>query len=160
MHILRLGSSLNCSDLERKILEAMRRNKTVSNFNFFWNLIFWVMGMGKAAEIMAFQKYPKFGQPLYLIYYNSCYIQQRMDLESAKMKFLELVNNIESPSVNEFFKWIQNSDQFNVKSNEDVILDKIVEDIRHLVPFDAILPDENLMLPSVGKVSYILLIMI
>ena len=118
------------------------------------------MGMGKVAVTMAFQKYPKFGHPLYLIYYNSCYIQQRMDLESAKMKFLELVNNIESPSVNEFFKWIQNSDQFNVKSNEDVILDKIVEDIRHLVPFDAILPDENLMLPSVGKVSYILLIMI
>ena len=138
----------------------MRRNKTVSNFNFFWNLIFWYMGMGKAAVTKAFQKYLKFGQPLYLIYYNSCYIQQRMDLESAKMKFLELVNNIESPSVNEFFKWIQNSDQFNVKSNEDVILEKIVEDIRHLVPFDAILPDENLMLPSVGKVSYILLIMI
>nr|CAB3238974.1 dnaJ homolog subfamily C member 4-like [Phallusia mammillata] len=73
-----------------------------------------------------------------------------MDLESAKAAFIELSRKIHPGALPGFINWIKDSDEFQVKDEGEVILDNIAEDLRQIVPFEAILPSETLFTPVSG----------
>ena len=79
-----------------------------------------------------------------------------MDLKTAMSHFRELLMQVQADVQCDFVKWIQESEEFDVayKSNDDIFLDNIVDDIRELVPFDATFSSENIVVPSCGKVRH------
>ena len=79
-----------------------------------------------------------------------------MNLENAKKRFVELLNNIKSDNVCDFLNWVQTAEQFKCKDNSEVILENIADDIRKIVPFDAVFASENVVLPSIGKVDTVI----
>ena len=89
----------------------------------------------------------------FLIAYQLLRQDLQMELELAKQKFLKLLNEVKPSSVCDFLQWIQNSNQFQFQDENDVILESIVDEIRALVPFEAVFPSEKMNTPSVGKNS-------
>lgn len=77
-----------------------------------------------------------------------------MDLKTAQENFLKLIDNVEVNSLKQFLDWIKDSfttDFAGVEpeSNEsDLVMHQIVDDIRPLVPFNAVLPSEQTIWPE------------
>lgn len=76
-----------------------------------------------------------------------------MDLDAAKQKFLDLVNNVEISQVKEFFAWIKESfafDKHDESEEGDVVMHQIVDDLRQMVPDNAVFPSERCLFPEYG----------
>lgn len=76
-----------------------------------------------------------------------------MNLEKSKTAFFELLSNVHPNTLPEFVNWIRECDKFEFKDEGEVILDNIAEDLRKVVPFEAVLPSENIFTPTSGKVN-------
>ncbi|XP_076816754.1 uncharacterized protein LOC143462456 [Clavelina lepadiformis] len=74
-----------------------------------------------------------------------------MDLEIAKQKFIEFTSGIKSEDLCDFINWITESDEFSFKESSDIVLESIAEDIRGVVPFEAVLPSESTYIPTTGR---------
>jgi len=77
------------------------------------------------------------------------------DLSEAQDSFHSLLKKFNPSLVPSFLKWVRNESEELLnevsRSNEDVILDGIREDIRDSLPLSAIASSENIVIPSIGE---------
>lgn len=76
-----------------------------------------------------------------------------MDLLSAKRNFLGLIQGLQPEVISDFLSWIKESDQFSFQESGDIVLENIANDIRDVVPFNALMDSEKTYIPTTGKNS-------